>query len=211
VPQKRIMKLPSSITHFIVGTSLAWPFTTIRTTSDVLRPGGLIFAAGLLATIPDIDSSYFGIVTQSPFFGHRGFFHSPFVLVCLALLLSGLLCLLVRPLTPRSWPLLWLLFSLAAISHPLLDGLTPSGRGVMFLYPFSEQRMLLPWQPLHTLPISLKHLSLMGAKVGLFSELPLIIPCLVAAVMLRLGLASHWKSRPYARAHDPKTRNPSNF
>jgi inner membrane protein len=202
--------LPSSITHFIVGASLAAPFTTTRATSDVLRPGVLVLSAGLLATLPDIDSSVFGIVTQSPFFGHRGFFHSPLLLVCVALLVSGLFCSLVRPLALKSWPLLWLVFSLAALSHPLLDGLSQSGRGVMFLFPFSEQRLFLPWRPLHTIPISLRRLSLLRVKVGLYSELPLIIPCLVAALSLRLGLAGHWRSQPYAGAHGLKTHQPSN-
>jgi hypothetical protein len=80
----------------------------------------------------------------------------------------------------------------------------------MFLFPFSEQRLFLPWRPLHTIPISLRHLSLLRVKVGLYSELPLIIPCLVAAIRLRLGLASQGKSQPHARAHALKTHHSSN-
>ena len=45
---------------------------------------------------------------------------------------------------------LWLYFTLATLSHGLLDALTSYVEGVAFLSPFSSQRFFAPWRPFRT-------------------------------------------------------------
>jgi inner membrane protein len=85
-------------------------------------------------------------IPYSSFFGHRGFFHSPFFL----LLFSSILAAMVA--RRHAW--IALVWAGCAISHPLLDALTDGGSGVMLLFPFSGERLFFPWTPIHVSPLS---------------------------------------------------------
>ena len=71
----------SAITHFIVGASLAWPFPESR---------AIRISAGVMAAAPDLDvySMRLFDIPYDSFFGHRGFFHSPFFLIIACVLLA---------------------------------------------------------------------------------------------------------------------------
>ena len=96
----------------------------------------IIFIAILLtaSVIPDIDSYKSKIGKKikplsfliNVFLGHRGLFHSIFLLI----LLSLLIMLVSYELT--------IAFFIGYLSHLALDSLTPEG--VMFFYPFSRKR-----------------------------------------------------------------------
>jgi inner membrane protein len=112
---------------------------------------------------------------RGSFFSHRGFFHSPFFLALLAMVVASLV---VRG---RAAILLAAAWVGAAITHPLLDMLTDGGSGVMVLFPFSTERFFFPWRPIRVSPLSI---TLFFDRAGeiLWSELPFC----AAAIMLGL-------------------------
>jgi inner membrane protein len=118
----------------------------------------------LCAILPDADviGLAFG-VRYGSMFGHRGFTHS----ITFALLLgvvAGLYA--VRDARGRlGTGALILYFTLATLSHPLLDALTDGGSGVALFAPFSAQRYFLPWRPVEVSPIGMRFFSERGLEV----------------------------------------------
>jgi inner membrane protein len=169
--------MASAITHFIVGASLGWP-------AAGFPPKWTIpVSCGVIAAAPDLDvySMRLFDIPYDSFFGHRGFFHSPFFLIIACLLLA------------RGNIRLGALWSAAAITHPLLDMLTDGGLGVMLLVPLSSARLFFPWRPIHVSPMAIGRFFSVAGYV-LKSELPF---CL-AAVALG-GLARWWASPARSR------------
>jgi inner membrane protein len=169
----------SAITHFIVGASVALPALESRAIRTVLSSWAIPVSAGLLAVAPDVDTFVMralGIPFRG-FFGHRGFFHSPFFLILFCVVLAGIVA-------RRAWFWLAVMWSVSAVTHPLLDALTDGGSGVMLLFPFSDTRLFLPWRPIHVSPLEI---SRFFDKAGyiLWSELPY---CVAAAGIGVVGL-----------------------
>jgi inner membrane protein len=155
--------MASAITHFIVGAALSLPALESR---SILPRWAIPVSCGLLAVAPDLDTFAMRAldIPAGNFLGHRGFFHSPFFLI----LISCALAWMVGGRGARSLAILW---SVCAVTHPLLDALTDGGGGVMLLFPWSALRMFFPWRPIHVSPISI---SRFFDKAGyiLLSELP---------------------------------------
>ena|SRR5580700_3989295 len=165
--------MASAITHFIVAAALATSASESQSLRRILPKWGIPVSCGLLAVFPDFDTitmRVFGIPYRS-FWGHRGFFHSPFFLI----LFSALLAALVARRAGRGVTL-WLtsIWACAAITHPLLDMLTDGGAGVMLLFPLSEARLFFPWRPIHASPLEISRFFGMAAYV-LRSELPFCV------------------------------------
>jgi inner membrane protein len=142
--------MASAITHFIVGAGLALPALDSASIRRALPRWAIPVSSGLLAVAPDLDTfamRALGIPYDS-FFGHRGFFHSPFFLI----LLSSALAWMVAG---RGCAPLAVLWSACAVTHPLLDALTDGGGGVMLLFPFTRERMFFPWRPIHVSPLDI--------------------------------------------------------
>lgn len=135
----------------------------------------LALAGAALAVLPDLDvvGFRFGHGYASDW-GHRGLSHS----LAFALAVSGLIALVwARARSPGAF--LFLFASM--VSHMLLDLLTDGGQGVMLLWPFSETRWFLPWQPIRVSPIGLRFFSVRGLET-VRSELILIwLPSLLIA------------------------------
>lgn len=179
--------MASAITHFIVGAALALPATESRTIRDVLPRWAIPVSCGMLAVAPDLDTfamRAFGIPYGS-FFGHRGFFHSPFFLVLLA---GSLAAVVAGRRSSRTAVWLGLLWAGCAVTHPLLDALTDGGSGVMLLFPFTTERLFFPWRPIHVSPLGMLRFF---SKAGyiLRSEMPF---CIAA---LAIGAAGWWIAR----------------
>jgi len=173
--------MASAITHFIVGAALALPAMESRSIRRVLKPWAIPLTAGLLAVAPDLDTpamQIFGIPYRS-FWGHRGFFHSPFFLL---LLCAALAAIVARRQGWRAWALLTVLWAGCAITHPLLDMLTDGGSGVMALYPFSAARYFFPWHPIHVSPLSIARFFSRAAYI-LKSEMPFDVAALLVGVV----------------------------
>lgn len=192
--------MASAVGHFIVGTTLALPFTAVPSVRKVVRPVGLMVCAGLLSAAPDLDTLFFGVIPYAHFFGHRGFFHAPFFAFLVAMALSLLLLALSRSCTILASAWLAAAFFLAMASHGILDAMTDAGLGVMLFYPFSEGRHFLPWRPFHAPPVRLSSLSLRQVRMMVRSELPIVLVCAAIAGMVRFALSLH---RNRKRAEKP--------
>ena len=148
--------MPTFITHSVVaGTSIG-----------VLSSGRITKKFWLLSIVcsvlPDADvlGYHFFYIPYDNFFGHRGFFHSPFFAAWVSILTVGLFFRDEKTTRINRWKFL-LYFFLLTTSHGLLDAMTNGGRGVALLSPFTNNRYFFPWTPIEVSPL--------GAK-ALFSE-----------------------------------------
>jgi inner membrane protein len=181
--------MASAITHFIVGGALALPAIESEI-SNVLPKWAIPVSAGLVAVAPDFDTLAMGLfaIPYNSFFGHRGFFHSPFFL----LIASAILAAIVTRRQPwRVTARLAAIWAVCAITHPLLDAMTDGGLGVMLLFPISTARLFLPWRSIHVSPLSV---SRFFDSVGyiLRSELPF---CVCATAIGVSGFLVRTRSR----------------
>lgn len=148
------------------------------------------FLIALCAIIPDADvvTRSFG-VERGSIFSHRGFTHSIFF----AVLFGSLTAFFAHKFLKTNLSLIKLIvfFSLATVSHPLLDMLTNGGSGAALLAPFSNERFFFPWRPVEVSPIGFGFFSERGAAV-IFSEiswiwLPATIIFLTAKITRKLS------------------------
>jgi len=144
--------MASPITHFIVGAALALPAVESRVIRGVMPAWAIPVSSGLLAMAADLDllARRAFHTPYGSFFGHRGFFHSPFFLILATAMLAAMVA------GRHSWRAaawLGLLWAGCAVTHPLLDALTDGGFGVMLLFPFSTDRFFFPWRPIHVSPL----------------------------------------------------------
>lgn len=168
--------MASAITHFIVGASLALPALESKTIRKVLPGWAIPVSAGLMGVAPDLDTFVLRAlgIPSGGFFGHRGFFHSPFFLILFCGVLAGMIA-------RREWFWLAVIWPVGAVTHPLLDALTDGGSGVMLLFPFSDARLFFPWRPIHVSPMSISRFFA-KAEYILWSELPYCIAAALAGV-----------------------------
>ena len=187
--------MASAVCHFVVGATIALPFTAVPSVGKVVRPVGLMVCAGLLSAAPDLDTVFFGIIPYAHFFGHRGFFHSPFFALLAAMALSLIMLALSRSCTLLASAWVAAAFFLAMASHGILDAMTDAGLGIMLLYPFSEGRVFLPWRPLHTPPVRISSVSMRQVQMMVRSELPIVLVCAAVAGAVRFALSLHRKRK----------------
>jgi inner membrane protein len=144
-------------------------------------PPRLVLAGMLASIVPDFDVAglYFGVPYGSAL-GHRGFTHS----IVFALLVALVGTLAHRRLRAPAATTFAFVF-IAAVSHGVLDSFTNGGRGIAFLWPFSEHRFFAPWQVIEVSPIGASALfTARGASV-LLSELQWVwLPCAVLALVM---------------------------
>ena len=103
-------------------------------------PARFWILAVVCAILPDVDSIGFflGVPYDHPF-GHRGFTHSLFFALIVALLASTLFFSEGRVFS-RRWLRMTLVFFVITASHGALDALTDGGRGIAFLAPWLPLR-----------------------------------------------------------------------
>jgi inner membrane protein len=108
------------------------------------------------SVIPDLDTIglSFGI-PYNHFFGHRGFFHSPFWGLWMGLLVVSIFFHDVRLFSAR-WFFYFIFFFLMSASHGILDAFTSGGLGIALLSPFENTRYFFPWTPMVVSPIGIK-------------------------------------------------------
>ena len=120
------------------------------------------------------------------FFGHRGFFHSPFFAALLGILV---VCTFYRKeaIFSVQWWKYVLYFFLLTASHGLLDALTNGGNGIALLSPFSNNRYFFPWTPIEVSPFSISALISQRGLAVLMSELIWIwIPCFLIVISFKI-------------------------
>jgi inner membrane protein len=163
--------MPTVLTHPVAAVALG-------SVSGVRRRA--IIAGAVLAVLPDADVYLARAlhVADAHWLGHRGFTHS---LVFAAVLATVLALALRQPRRGSAgpWPLALFLAACGA-SHGVLDAMTDGGPGVMLFWPFSSDRVFLPWRPIPVSPIGRGFFSEYGLHVFV-SELEWIwLPCAVA-------------------------------
>ena len=137
--------------HSIVGAGIASFFKSAPRKK-------LIFAAILLAALPDFDTILMGIFGHESIFRHRGFMHSVFF-AALAGICAAYLFKLKKWIEPRHFMKLAILFFIVTFSHPCLDGFSTGWKyGVGYLAPFDNTRYFLWMTPLPLAPLSPEHL-----------------------------------------------------
>jgi inner membrane protein len=173
--------LPTVITHVVIGGLAAAAF------GERENPKRLWTAAILVSVAPDADVIGFALgVRYGDFFGHRGFVHSPFFALLLALFLALVLFGDHRPFSRKWWAVLAFLFVVGA-SHGLLDAFTSGGLGIALLSPFDSRRIFMPWTPIPVSPIGLiDFMSPHGMQVLGYEELHIWLPlmAMVGGVLL---------------------------
>jgi inner membrane protein len=172
--------MASAITHFVVGASLALPALRSKAVRRAMAPWSIPLIAGLFAVAPDLDTYLVRPfdVPRGSFFAHRGFFHSALFLALFALTAA---VIVARKRPWGSVAALALLWTSAAVTHPLLDMLTDGGPGVLLLYPVSSQRLFFPWRPIRVSPLSVMQFFTRAGTI-LRSELPFCAAALVIGV-----------------------------
>jgi inner membrane protein len=172
--------MASAITHFIVGGALALPALRSAAISTALPPWAIPVSGGLLAVAPDFDTFAMRAfqVPYGSFFGHRGFWHSPFFLILLSTILAAIVA---GRHSRRAAVCLAVMWAGCAVTHPLLDALTDGGSGVMLLFPFSDARLFFPWRPIHVSPLSILRFFTRAGYI-LRSEAPFCIGAIAIGV-----------------------------
>ena len=114
----------------------------------------------------DVLSFKFG-VAYGNVFGHRGFTHS-----LVFAFVVPLLCVLIGRRWFRAGLIrCWLFLTVSLLSHSLLDSVTTGGKGVGWLWPWSDERFFAPWQVIKVAPFALsRYTTPYGHKV-IISEL----------------------------------------
>lgn len=182
--------MPTIFTHAAVAAAGGYLFCSPRKMRPALRLR-LYALAAACAVLPDADViGYLWLyIPSGHFFGHRGFFHSPFFAAFLSCLVVTLFFREWRTFS-REWWRGIAFFFLVTASHGLLDAMTNGGRGIALLSPISNERFFLPWTPIEVSPIGIGRFFGSRAIAVLKSEalwiwLPLGAVCAAAAVLGR--------------------------
>jgi inner membrane protein len=153
--------MPTILTHAVVPLAIGLGLGSRRI------PPRLLCAAMLAAILPDLDVVAFALhIPYADDFGHRGASHS-----LLFALLVGVLALLAAPLLRCSRGMAFGFVGLAGASHGLLDMFTNGGLGVALWWPWSAERLFMPWQVIEVSPLTVQRLLSPRGVAVLQSEL----------------------------------------
>ncbi|MDU6453653.1 MAG: metal-dependent hydrolase [Enterobacter hormaechei] len=93
------------------------------------------------------------------------------------LLFAGIvLAMLLCVLAGRCWfraslTRCWLFLTVSLLSHSLLDSITTGGKGVGWLWPWSDERFFAPWQVIKVAPFALSRYATPYGHEVIISEL----------------------------------------
>lgn len=173
--------MPTMISHTVVAVAAGKAFAP----TDVPDHFWLLSIACSLIPDADVIGFPFG-VPYDHFFGHRGFFHSPF----LSLLLSIFIVSVFFPgvgIFSKQWFFYFVFFFLVSASHGVLDAFTNGGLGVALLSPFDNTRYFFPWTPIMVSPIGIKAFFSKWGLTVIRSELLWIwLPSLLTVIISKL-------------------------
>lgn len=159
-------------------------FATIAGKGFFKKPVSFWFwlLTAVCAMIPDADVVSFSLgAERGGMFSHRGITHS----IVFAILFGSFAAFLVHKFlkTGLSLAKLVIFFSLATLSHPLLDMLTNGGSGVALFAPFSNERFFFPRRPIEVSPIGLRFFSGRGFGVILSEFVWVWLPAIAVFVL----------------------------
>jgi len=142
--------VPSLVSHTAVAVAVGVAFAP----RDV--PTQFWTLAILCSILPDADVIGFSFgIPYHHFFGHRGFFHSPFFGLLLSLFIVSIFFRDADIFSVR-WFFYFIFFFLLTASHGILDAFTNGGLGIALFSPFDNTRLFFPWTPIEVSPIGVK-------------------------------------------------------
>jgi inner membrane protein len=166
--------VPSVISHAVVAMTAGLAFAP-RDVPQHFWPLAIVCS---IASDADVMGFALGIPYEH-FFGHRGFFHSPFFGLILGIVLVSLFFRDIELFSKR-WFFYFIFFFLVSASHGILDAFTNGGLGIALFSPFDSGRYFFPWTPIMVSPIGIE---------GFFSKWGLqVIKSEVLLVWLPSGL-----------------------
>jgi len=139
---------------------------------SVISHTAVAFAAGIAFAPRDVPSHFWSLsivcsiihdadvigfsfgIPYGHFFGHRGFFHSPFFGLLMSIFLVGIFFCDVE-IFSKQWFFYLIFFFLLSASHGILDAFTNGGLGIALLSPFDNTRYFFPWTPIMVSPIGI--------------------------------------------------------
>ncbi len=137
------------------------------------------------AILPDADVIMFNFVDYDHFLGHRGFFHSLFFCLIVAILITAVFFRNEKLFGPNGLKYC-LFFFLCGASHGLLDMLTNGGLGVAIFSPFDNHRYFFPFRPIKVSPLSIQRFFSHWGLGIIKSELIWIgIPCFAYLLLMK--------------------------
>lgn len=186
--------MSSLFTHAMYGFTIGVLFERHPDLKPTRKIGGVALCGLVAGVAPDLDViPMLAGVPYGSFFGHRGFFHSPFFYLFFAPFLAYLTTLWsgIKERRGRALVLLTLCYFLALMSHSILDALTDGGRGIMLYFPSDSMRHFFSWQPIAVSPLGLQaFVSERGLEV-IKSEAYFFVPALLLVILWRIVL--RWK------------------
>jgi inner membrane protein len=143
--------MPTIITHSVIAVATAAGF---RSAKSSLK---LLVLSVACSNIPDADvfGYHWLYIPSNHFFGHRGFFHSPFFAALLSIFIITFFYRKEVTFSKQWWSLAFYFFILTT-SHGILDALTNGGQGIALLSPVSNQRYFFPWTPIEVSPLNIQ-------------------------------------------------------
>lgn len=154
--------MPTIVTHAAVPLCLG-----LGLGSKVI-PRGLLLAGVGLSMLPDADVLAFKFgVAYGDVLGHRGFTHS----LLFAFVVPLLVAWLGHKRFKASLAHCWAFLTVSLLSHSLLDSITTGGKGVGWLWPWSDERFFAPWQVIKVAPFALSRYTTPYGHQVILSEL----------------------------------------
>lgn len=173
--------MPTIISHTVVALAAGKAF------APKYVPNHFWLLSIVCSVIPDADviGFFFG-VRYNHFFGHRGFFHSPFFSLLLSIFIVGVFFRSVE-IFSKQWLFYFVFFFLLSASHGVLDAFTNGGLGIALLSPFDNTRYFFPWSPIKVSPIGIKAFFSKWGLIVIKSELLWIwLPSLLIVIISML-------------------------
>ena len=171
--------MPTAMTHYVLGLVAA---KTVRPTKTMWR---FVLLSMVCSALPDIDVlGFWAGIPYNHFFGHRGFFHSPFFALLLSVFVVAVFFARSEVFRRKRGVVY---FFLLTASHGLLDTMTSGGLGVAMLSPVSNARFLMPWQPLNAAPLGWGMFSERGVEILTCELFWILIPACVVWLMFWVG------------------------
>ena len=173
--------MPTVLTHTAVAVAAGMAFAPKEVPSHFWP------LAIACSVIPDADVITFSFgIPYGHFFGHRGFFHSPFFGLFLSLLVVFFFFQDLE-IFSKQWFYYLTFFLLLSASHGILDAFTNGGLGIALLSPFKSTRYFFPWTPIEVSPIGIDaFLSRWGLMVIKNEILWVWLPAVLTVVVSKL-------------------------
>ncbi len=170
--------MPSAISHAAVAVAAVIAFAPRDAPNHFWS---LSIFCSILADA-DVVGFFFGIPYHH-FFGHRGFFHSPFFALFISIF-AAMFFFRDAELFSKRWFFYFIFFFLLSASHGILDAFTNGGLGIALLSPFSKTRYFFPWTPIVVSPIGIEAFISTWGFMAIKSELLWVwFPAFLIAVL----------------------------